>query len=302
MASKRILELEELGKRIAPALLVGPALGITHVAPPDPSAAPLPPAPVLHPLAGQGAGTYTTPTLNVDARPIYVLEGQAALAALLRVKVNGAVHGVAPGTTGNAAGTLTFTNAKGSVTIDLQGPTQDGTVPFPLDWQYKVSAATGAYQNLTDQGILRLGFKALPAPASPFAGIPMPQGIFKLVIASGHRFGLPPPAIPPTADSGVQGVAMVGPVMPVDQIGVPNTQPLPGAVISIQTPDGSSEITRVVADANGKFHISLPPGKYLLVPLPPQPGRILPRGVSQTFEVVQRQFTNVTVEYDSGIR
>ncbi len=293
MATRRSLEVEELSQRIAPAFLVSPVPGGIQAVALFPPAASNPPAPLTHPLAGQGQGTYTSPFLSPDSRPAFVLDGQAALAQLDKVQVNGAVHGVGVGTVGNATGTLTFTNDKGSVTIELVGPTQKGSALLPLDWKYKVSDATGAYQGLVDQGMLKLAFKATPVAVAPVAALAAPQGQFSLLIAGGYKF------VPPKAPAGVEGVAMVGPISTVDPSGVSTIKPLPGAVISIQTGAGA-EVARAVADANGKFHIPLAPGKYLLVSLPPQPGQTWPRGTTQTIVVVDGQFTNVVVGYDSG--
>ena len=69
--------------------------------------------------------------------------------------------------------------------------------------------------------------------------------------------------------SGIQGVAVAGPIMPVERPGVKNTRPLAGAIITVQPAGGGREIARQAADAQGRFVIALPPGKYRVVPLPP---------------------------------
>ena len=120
--------------------------------------------------------------------------------------------------------------------------------------------------------------------------------------------------------SGIRGVAMAGPVRPVDRFGdPPNERPLAGAVITIQPDGGGKEITRKRADEKGRFEIALAPGTYLLVPLapwandeaPPQEPQdndlkgdavMLPRGTPQTVFVQAGDFTEVTVDYDTGIR
>jgi hypothetical protein len=102
--------------------------------------------------------------------------------------------------------------------------------------------------------------------------------------------------------SGIEGVAMAGPIYPVERPGVPNTRALPYAVITIQPAGGGAEIARQQADQNGKFRIPLAPGNYLIVPLPPQPGAVLPRGNPQSVTVSPGAFVNVVVQYDTGIR
>ncbi|HEV3257831.1 MAG TPA: hypothetical protein VG013_13175 [Gemmataceae bacterium] len=115
--------------------------------------------------------------------------------------------------------------------------------------------------------------------------------------------GVPPSsaAQPRAATTGIAGIALVGPVRPVPRPGQPNTRPLPGAIITVHPADGGPEITRVAADKDGRFQIDLDPAKYLLVPLPPQPGPF-PRGTPQTVVVKSTGLTRVVVQYDSGIR
>ncbi len=107
-------------------------------------------------------------------------------------------------------------------------------------------------------------------------------------------------AVPGT--SGIQGVAMEGPIAPVERPGVPNTRPLPYAIITAQPAAGGPEIARQQADATGHFQIPLSPGTYRIVPLPPQPGSFFPRGMPQTVTVPPGVFVNLTVQYDTGIR
>jgi hypothetical protein len=102
--------------------------------------------------------------------------------------------------------------------------------------------------------------------------------------------------------SGIRGVAMAGPIFPVERPGVPNTRPLANAIITVQPDGGGPEIARQLTDANGRFEIPLAPGVYRLVPLPPDPTAALPRGEPQTVTVRAGAFTEVTVNYDTGIR
>jgi hypothetical protein len=126
----------------------------------------------------------------------------------------------------------------------------------------------------------------------------MAVGVIALVAAPGQGEG--------TNDkkphSGVRGVAVQGPISPVEQVGEPNTAPLPGAIITVQPEGGGNEIARTAANDKGRFSMRLAPGTYLIVPLPPDSGSILPHGEPQTVTVVQKKFTEVIVHYDTGIR
>jgi hypothetical protein len=154
MASRRSLELEELGQRIAPSVtpISLPSLTIPAALTGEHNQ--------HNPLAGQGHGTYMSNSLNPDVCVSYTLKGKADLAKLGHVTVDGSVHGVGFILSGQATGTLTFTNSHGTVTLDLKGPQQPGFSPLPKDWHYKVTSATGDYQSLKGQeGSLNLTFK-----------------------------------------------------------------------------------------------------------------------------------------------
>jgi hypothetical protein len=105
-----------------------------------------------------------------------------------------------------------------------------------------------------------------------------------------------------TPKSGIRGVAVAGPITPVERPGVKNTRPLAGAVITVQPAEGGEEIARQAADAQGRFTIPLPAGHYRLVPLPPNPDQHLPLGRPMQVTVSEGRFVRVTVRYDTGIR
>jgi hypothetical protein len=102
--------------------------------------------------------------------------------------------------------------------------------------------------------------------------------------------------------SGIRGIALAGPASPLERPGVPNTRPLPGAIITVRPARGGEEIARQHADPNGRFEIALEPGTYLIEPLPPQPNASLPRGKTERVEVPVNGFVEVVVKYDTGIR
>jgi hypothetical protein len=126
------------------------------------------------------------------------------------------------------------------------------------------------------------------------AGVPEQKATWSIVLGGGGG-GIAGP-------SAIRGVAMAGPIFPIERPGIPNTRPLPGAIITIQPAGGGPEITRATADQDGRFQIPIAPGTYLIVPLPPDPNAVLPRGTPQTVVVNAGGFTDVTVQYDTGIR
>jgi len=118
--------------------------------------------------------------------------------------------------------------------------------------------------------------------------------------------------------SNLRGVAMAGPISPVEREGELNEKPLAGAVITIQPDGGGKEIIRRRADKEGRFEFALEPGTYLLVPLGPQASDtaseesepddkpkkkwMLPSGEPQTIVIADGKVTEVVVHYDTGIR
>jgi hypothetical protein len=244
-------------------------------------------------LTGHGHGHYTSQPLMVDAGITYHLQGTANISMLGRTTVTGAVYGLGDIASGQASGHLTFTDAKGSVTVVLQGPVQKGFSPLPTMWSYRVTGATGAFRGLKDQGELQLIF---------VAGRPTPSANGVIPIAAGGTFTLTlPRTLPPQYVSGIDGTTTIGPISPVDHVGVPNSKPLAGAVISIQTLSGQ-ELARVTSDQNGHFHINLAAGTYRLVPVSAGAGRLhFPLATPQVVVVSANKVADVTFEYNSGI-
>jgi hypothetical protein len=130
---------------------------------------------VTHPLSGAGKGTYKLGNLATEVGIRFNLQGEADLAAMGHVTVTGSIH--APGfvAQSHAAGQLTFSNGRGSVTIKLTGKADPGATGLPQKYDYQVIAHTGAFANLADQGTLTLVLTALPT-----SGQQSPHGTFML--------------------------------------------------------------------------------------------------------------------------
>lgn len=101
----------------------------------------------------------------------------------------------------------------------------------------------------------------------------------------------------PPADSGVKGVVTIGPISPVQQQGAPGEAPYEATIV-VENSD-SDKVAVVRSSADGSYHLNLAPGSYRL--FPQSPGA-LPS--AQTYDVVVRphEFSEVDIQYDSGIR
>jgi hypothetical protein len=103
-------------------------------------------------------------------------------------------------------------------------------------------------------------------------------------------------------DSGISGRIQEGPTCPVENPGA-NCAPKPlSARVRIHPVGERSPVVIVRSDSDGRFRVTLAPGKYVLrpqrvhnrpFPRPPAPSRA---------QVLDGQFTHVTITYDTGIR
>jgi len=103
---------------------------------------------------------------------------------------------------------------------------------------------------------------------------------------------------PTPTDSGIEGYVLIGPMCPVVQVGQECPDQPYQAVLTVTSPKGE-RIVQVQTDKNGMFKIPLAPGEYILHPESPS---TLPFASEQSVTVEAGKFTQVTVNYDSGIR
>ncbi|CAN5334382.1 hypothetical protein BH11PLA2_BH11PLA2_46890 [soil metagenome] len=147
------LGVEELGARIAPSVkFTIPSL---TVAPPI----------VRHNHAaveGISAGTFTQTIAPADTGTRYQLNGRANAADLGPVTVSGSLNAVGFIASGRAHGMLTFTNARGSVTVELTGLNeQPGNSTLPKYFRYTIVSTSGYYQHFQGQhGTARIDLHA----------------------------------------------------------------------------------------------------------------------------------------------
>jgi hypothetical protein len=102
----------------------------------------------------------------------------------------------------------------------------------------------------------------------------------------------------PPSDSGIEGQVLIGPTCPVVREGEECPDQPYQAVLTVNSPKGE-RIVQVQTDEDGYFKIHLHPGEYILHPESPN---VLPFAGEQTVFVEMGKFTQVVVNYDSGIR
>jgi hypothetical protein len=105
---------------------------------------------------------------------------------------------------------------------------------------------------------------------------------------------------PSPATAGVDLLTMAGPTCPVQREGQTCVKPV-SVLVQVLTSPGGKAVTTVQTGVDGKAHVPLPPGTYLVrgeagkggLPRPP---------VGSTVTVQAGVFTPLTLNYDTGIR
>jgi hypothetical protein len=105
-------------------------------------------------------------------------------------------------------------------------------------------------------------------------------------------------ANPTPTDSGVEGQVFIGPMCPVVQVGQECPDQPYQATLTVNSPTGE-RIVQIQTENDGSFKIPLAPGEYILHPESPN---VMPFAQEQPFTVEAEKFTQVIVNYDSGIR
>ena len=103
---------------------------------------------------------------------------------------------------------------------------------------------------------------------------------------------------PTPIDSGVEGQVFIGPMCPVVQEGQECPDQSYQATLTVNSLTGE-RIVQFQTEKNGTFRIPLAPGEYVLHPESPN---VMPFAQEQPFTVEAGKFTQVIVNYDSGIR
>lgn len=111
----------------------------------------------IHTSALPVHGTLTSVPTMPDVGAGYRLAGSGRLTGFGPAQVKGGLN--APGfiAQGHAGGTVTITGRRGSVRLDLTGPTQPGFSDLPSTFHYVIGAASRAYAGRIGQaGTLHL--------------------------------------------------------------------------------------------------------------------------------------------------
>jgi hypothetical protein len=102
-------------------------------------------------LNGLLEGRYSASSFP-DAGTTYALSGKGQVAPLGQTSVTGSLHSLGFILHGHAGGTLTLADARGTVTLQLTGPLQNGFSPLPTRFSFVITGGTGAFAHDTGRG------------------------------------------------------------------------------------------------------------------------------------------------------
>ncbi len=108
-------------------------------------------------LGGSVHGHYDESSVVPDAGKTVTFSGVGRVSGLGQIQFTG--HFGTPGfiASGHATGTLVLSNARGTVTLTLAGPTQPGFSAPPATFAYTIVVGTGAYAARHGHGTLTMG-------------------------------------------------------------------------------------------------------------------------------------------------
>ena len=116
--------------------------------------------------------------------------------------------------------------------------------------------------------------------------------------ATNTRVPSSPTATPPASgETGIAGIATIGPTCPVERIDSPCPDRPYEARITIW--QGDTMVAETRSGSDGRFIVRLSPGEYRVVG---ESGATFPRGSEVTVTVIEGHVTPVEIRFDSGIR
>jgi hypothetical protein len=98
----------------------------------------------------------------------------------------------------------------------------------------------------------------------------------------------------------LEGSITLGPLVPAEQVGGPPSEKPYRATIDVRTP-GGDRVTTVSSGGDGHFSLTLPAGRYTLVPRNPADSPF-PYATPVDVTVAADRVTTVTIAFDTGIR
>lgn len=109
----------------------------------------------------------------------------------------------------------------------------------------------------------------------------------------------PTPAPTPLI-SGVRGIVLLGPTCAGATRADACTEPYVARLLVLDTE--GVPVGEVTSAEDGTFALALPPGVYTIQPTPPEGDVLFPVAFPVSFVVGEEEWTEIGVDYDTGIR
>src|SRR5437660_1600781 len=149
---RTVLRLEELGARVLPSTTV-PVKATTLTTPAKITPAPI--ATVTGP-SWLAHGRYATATTKAGAGATYTIEGSTNFPGFGFISVKGTIQSVGNVRQGQAHGRLTLSSKRGTLVLDVTGPTQSANAALPSRLTYRVVSGTGFFAHYAGHGQVQL--------------------------------------------------------------------------------------------------------------------------------------------------
>jgi hypothetical protein len=107
-------------------------------------------------LSGTVQGGYAISGLIPDIGKTYKFGVAGRISPLGQTGDNGQIHTTGFIARGVATGTMTIGAPRGTVKLQLTGPTQPGFAPLPSTMSYTINGGTGAYKKATGSGTIAI--------------------------------------------------------------------------------------------------------------------------------------------------
>ena len=121
-------------------------------------------------LTGTAKGTYHVHIINPDTGKDFIFFGSGQVAPLGHVELTGHIHSPGFIANGHSTGLLVVSDPKGSVTLAVTGPEQNGFTPVPDTFTFQITSASGKFKGDTGTGFIVLELDPAHTPPTPPAG------------------------------------------------------------------------------------------------------------------------------------
>ena len=141
-------------------------------------------------LDGTAKGNYHEVIKNPDTGAVYYFFGSGRGHSAGRVDVTANIHSPGNIANGQSHGMLVLSGPRGSLTLTLTGPPQNGNTPVPDVFSFTITNASGKYRGAHGTGYIDLGLtpKATPTPAARTSAGIVVHGTFTMTFLT-----VPPP-------------------------------------------------------------------------------------------------------------